>query len=209
MRTGSESSPHDSKLNSLKLSNWILAGAIAIGLISILFGFAQNRRVRLEKKQLQFQLQSLEHIAPCDSPHLGDVVPPIEAETTKGKRLTIDYAGTARYLLFFLSFKCNECVRQFPDWNEIARRAKSKNVVVLGLATDNERPPTDVADRDFDILTMHDAAALLRAYRINITPTVMLVSEHGRTQWVRAGALSETSTQELFSIINGETVIQY
>ena len=97
-------------------------------------------------------------------------------------------------------------MRQLPDWNEIARRARSKNVVVLGLATDDEQPWSDTNGRDFDILKMNDAA-LLRAYR-KITPTVMLVSEHGRTQWVRVGALSETSTQELFSIINGETVIQ-
>jgi peroxiredoxin len=40
------------------------------------------------------------------------------------------------YLLFFLSFKCNECVKQLPDWNEIAKRATAKNVKVLGLATD-------------------------------------------------------------------------
>lgn len=150
---------------------------------------------------------SLAQAVPCDSLRLGDAVPPIEAETTEGKRLTIDYAGNAKYLLFFLSFKCNDCVRQLPDWNEIARRAKSKNILVLGLTTDDEQPPSDTSDRDFAILKMNDAA-LLRAYRINITPTVMLVSEHGRTQWVRVGALSETSTQELFSIIDGETVRQ-
>lgn len=208
MWNGSEPSPSDRKLKSLHLSNWILAGAIGIALITILFGLLQNRNLRRDKKQLQFQLQSsLAKAVPCDSLRLGDAVPPIEAETTEGKRLTIDYAGNAKYLLFFLSFKCNDCVRQLPDWNEIARRAKSKNVVVLGLATDDEQPPSDTNDRDFAILKMNDAA-LLRAYRINITPTVMLVSEHGRTQWVRVGALSETSTQELFSIIDGETVIQ-
>lgn len=204
----SEPSPLDRKLKSVRLSNWILAGAIGIALITILFGFLQNRSLRRDKTQLQFQLQSsLAHPAPCDSLRLGDAVPPIEAETTDGKRLTIDYAGNARYLLFFLSFKCNDCVRQLPGWNEIARKAKSKNVVVLGLATDDEPPPSDTNGYDFDILKMKDAA-LLRAYRINITPTVMLVSEHGRTQWVRVGALSETSTEELFSIIDGETVIQ-
>jgi len=204
MWNGSEPSPSDRKLKSLHLSNWILAAAIGIALITILFGLLQNRNLRRDKQQLQFQLA---HAAPCDSLRLGDAVPPIEAETRDGKRLKIDYAGNARYLLFFLSFKCKDCVRQLPDWNEIARRAKSKNVIVLGFATDDEQPSSDTNGRDFDILKMKDAA-LLRAYRINITPTVMLLSEHGRTQWVSVGALSETSTQELFSIINGETVIQ-
>jgi hypothetical protein len=206
MRTGLGPSSPDRKLKNLNLSNWILVGTIGIALISILFGLIQNRNLRRDRKQLQFQLQSaLAHALPCDSPRRGDIVPPIEAETRKGERVTIDYAGTVRYLLFFLSFKCRECVQQLPDWNEIARKAKSKNVIVLGLSTDNEPPPTDSDYRDFEILTINDPA-LLRAYRINITPTVIFVSEHGRAQWARAGALSETSTQELLSIINGETV---
>ena len=36
----------------------------------------------------------------------------------------------------------------------------------------------------------------------------MLVSEHGRTQWVHTGSLTEASTQELLSIIDANKVIE-
>ena len=178
-----------------------------IALVSILFGLLQNRRLGLEKKQLQLQLQRFVETGLCDSPRSGDIVPPFEAETSQGKRVKIDYTGTSRYLLFFLSFKCDECVRQLPDWNEIAKRAKAKNVIVLGLAADKSGVTTNVPFDGFDILTISDAA-LLRAYRINVTPTVMLVSEHGRTQWVHAGSLSAANAQELLGVIGADTVIQ-
>jgi peroxiredoxin len=204
MLTGPHLSPSDSKLKNLRLANWILAGAVAVALVSILFGLLQNRRLGLEKRQLQFQLQRLGDSRACDSPRLGDIVPPIEANTSEGKRISLHYTGTSRYLLFFLSFKCNECVRHLPDWNEIAKRATAKNVSVLGLATD-KAVNTSAPNSTFDILTTHDPA-LLRAYRIEVTPTVMLISEQGRIQWVQTGSLTDASTQELLSIIEGKTV---
>ena len=129
MVPGPQPSASDNKLKNLRLANWILACSVAIALISILFGLRANRRLGLEKKQLQVQLQSVSDTQPCDSPRLGDIVPPIEAYTSEGKRVTIHYSGVSRYLLFFVSFKCNECVKQLPNWNEISRTVTAKNVM--------------------------------------------------------------------------------
>lgn len=207
MVTGTEPSASDIKSRNLRLANWIFAAAIVIALVFILFGLRQNRRLGRENRQLRFQLQQVADVEPCDLARLGDIVPPIEADTSDGKRIAIHYDDHSMYLLFFLSFKCNECVKQLPDWNGIATTAAAKNVKVLGLATDKERINSNTPDPAFDVLTVYDAA-LLRAYRVNITPTVMLVAEHGRTRWVHAGSLNEASTQELLNIINGNTVIE-
>ena len=205
MLTGPQLSASEIKFKNLRLANWILAATVVIALVSILFGLLQNRKLGLEKKQLQFQLEQITDIQPCDSPRLGDIVPPIEADTSKGKRVTIHYDDPSMYLLFFLSYKCNECVKQLRHWSEIAKQAKAKNVKVLGLTTDKEVIHPNSPDPGFDILTAYDPA-LLRAYRINVTPTVMLIAEHGRTRWVHAGSLTEASTQELLSIISAKTV---
>lgn len=204
MLTSPSISVSDSKLKNLRLANWILAGAVAVALVSILFGILQNRRLGLEKRQLQLELQRMGVDLPCNSPRVGDIVPPIEANTSEGKRISVHYTGTSRYLLFFLSFKCDECVRHLPDWNEIAKKATAKNVSVLGMVTDRATN-TSASNPNFDILTTHDPA-LLRAYRIEVTPTVMLISEQGRIQWTHAGSLTEASTQQLLSIIQDKTV---
>jgi peroxiredoxin len=204
MLTGRPLSVSDSKLKNFRLANWILAGTVAVGLVSILFGLLENRRLGLEKRQLQLQLQRVGVDLPCNSPRVGDIVPPIEASTSEGKRISLNYTGTSKYLLFFLSFNCNECVSHLPDWNEIAKRATAKNVSVLGMVTDKQ-VNTSAPNPNFDILTTHDPA-LLRAYRIEITPTVMLISEQGRIQWTHTGSLSDASTQELLNILEDKTV---
>lgn len=191
----------DIKSKNLRLTNWILAATVVIALVSILFGIRQNRKLGLEKEQLQLQLQQMADIQPCDSPRLGDIVPPIEADTSEGKRVTIRYDDPSLYLLFFLSFKCKECVMQLPEWKQIASTATAKNVKVFGVVTDKEGFDANTPDPGFHILTRYDAA-LLRAYKINLTPTIMLISEHGRTRWVNEGSLNEAGTQELLSIIN-------
>lgn len=197
----------DRKLNNLRVTNWILAAAVIIALVSILLGLIQNRKLRLEKKQLQLQLQMSATVAPCDSTRPGDIVPPIEAYTPAGQRVSIVYTGSSRHLLFIFSTQCSACVGQFPNWNEISKRARSKNVVVVGLATDRENVPIHAGGLNFELLSIRDDA-ILRAYRINVVPSVMLVSEHGRTQWVRSGSLSEDSIRELFSILDGDTVVE-
>lgn len=153
------------------------------------------------------QLQRVAAVAPCDLARPGDLVPAIEADTAEGKKVRISYTGTSKYLLFIFSSKCDDCLQQFSQWRELAQRARSKGWVVFGLSTDEEDlSHSAVNDAGFEILRIRDAA-VLRAYRINTVPSVMLVSEHGKTQWVRSGALEGGSLQELLSVMDGVTVL--
>jgi hypothetical protein len=196
----------ENRLRNLRLSNLILAVSITIALGSIAFGLVQNRRLWLENKLLHSQLESVAAVAPCDLARPGDIVPPIEGDTADGKKVLISYTGTSKYLLFISSFKCNVCLKQFPQWSELAQRARPKGWVVLGLSTDEQDVSVRAADYGFENLRIRDAA-VLRAYRINVVPSVMLVSEHGKIQWVRSGALDGASLEELQSVIDGVTVL--
>lgn len=197
--------PTNKGFTKLKLTNWILGGAIAIAIISVLFGLIENRKLRFDNGQLRSQLVRL--AASCDAPRVGDIVPDIEVEGSAGKPLSIKYDNTSKYLLFFLSFKCGECIKELPQWSAIAKTAKSNRFVVLGLATDNEGSPHALQDPGFDILRLHDSA-VLRAYRVSVTPTVMLVSETGRIEWVNSSALSEKSRNELLTVVADNGAIE-
>lgn len=188
------------RLNELKLANWILGGSIGIAIISLLFGLIQNRKLRLDNGQLQSQL--VRSARSCDSARVGDIVPDIEVEGFDHKRLSISYPNTSKYLFFFLSFKCGQCIKQLPQWSTIAKTAKSNNFIVLGLATDNEDAPHGLQDLGFDVLRVHDSA-VLRAYRVSVTPTIMLVSETGRIEWVNSADLSEKSRNKLLAVVAG------
>lgn len=197
--------PTNKGLTELKLTNWILAGSIAIAIISVLFGLTENRKLRFDNGQLRSQLVRL--AGSCDGPRVGDIVPDIEVEGSAGKRLSIRYDNTSKYLFFFLSFKCGECIKELPQWSTIAKTAKSNRFIVLGLATDNEDSPHALQDPGFDILRLRDSA-VLRAYRVSVTPTIMLVSETGRIEWVNSSALSEKSRNELLTVVAGKSVIE-
>lgn len=190
----------DTKLSTLKLSNCILAIGIVIAFLSMLFGIRENSRLRLEKQLLQRQLEELAKAATDDVPRVGDLVPPIEGDTVQQERVRIDYGEKSRYLLFFISFQCADSIEQLPNLNEIAKTAKTKNVTVLGLSTDKHYVPVNAPEHSFEILTVTDAA-FLRAYRVTVTPTIILLSDHGRAQWVHAGILNEANTQELLRLL--------
>ena len=104
----------ESKLNNLRITNWILPASVIIALVSILLGLIQNRRLSLDKKQLQLQLQISAHVAPCDSTRPGDIVPPIEAYTSEGKKVEIAYNGSSRYLLFIFQSNVVSASGSFP-----------------------------------------------------------------------------------------------
>jgi peroxiredoxin len=196
----------ENRLRNLRLSNLILAGAIIVALGSLVVGLVQNRRLGVENKLLHRQLQSVAAVAPCDIARPGDLVPPIEADTVDGKKVRVSYTGTSKYLLFIFSPTCNDCVEQFSQWRELAKPARSKGWVVFGLSTGEQHITLNANDAGFEVLRINDAA-VLRAYRINVVPSVMLVSEHGKTQWVHSGALDDLSLKELFSVMDGVTVL--
>jgi hypothetical protein len=196
----------EDKVRNLRVSNWVLLTSVSVALISIFFGVSHNRQLWVENRQLQLQLQSVAAVALCDSARPGDIVPPIEADTLEGKKATISYDGTTKYLFFIFSVKCNHCLEQFSQWSEIARKGRSTGWAVLGLATDREDLSFNVGNAGFEVLKLRDTS-VLRAYRITVVPSVILVSEQGRIQWVRSGALNPSSVQELHRVVEGVAVL--
>jgi peroxiredoxin len=196
----------ENRLRNLRLSNVILAATIIVALGSLVLGLVQNRRLGVENKLLHLQLQRVAAVDPCDIARPGDLVPPIEADNVEGKTVRISYTGASKYLLFIFSPTCHDCVEQFSQWRELAKPARSKGWVVFGLSTGEQDILLNANDVGFEVLRIRDAA-VLRAYRINVVPSVMLVSEHGKTQWVHSGALDGLSLKELLSVMDGVTVL--
>jgi len=130
---------------------------------------------------------------------VGDGVPPFEAVDLRGEKITVNYDGLRKRLLFIVSVECPTCTGQIATWNEITPYAKSQgylvNLVSINSADETSRIFAD-KQQDFAVLTAV-SQNLLRTYRVESFPQVMLISEHGVVTWVHIGVLKPEDVQSL------------
>jgi len=130
---------------------------------------------------------------------VGDGVPPFEAVDLRGEKINVDYYGLRKRLLFIISIGCPTCTEQIATWNEITPYAESRGYLV-SLVSINSAEETNRffagKQQDFAVLTAV-SPNLLRTYRVESFPQVMLISEHGEVTWVHIGVLKPEDVQSL------------
>ncbi|HWN09403.1 MAG TPA: hypothetical protein VNO50_09100 [Pyrinomonadaceae bacterium] len=159
--------------------------------------------LKRESADIKAELQRTPHSLRGDSrAHIGDLLASFGGFNSAGHRGEVVYNGKSRYLLFIFSPQCGNCLEEFPVWNKIALQARKKNYLVLGLSTGSA---TDTTARshgfDFEVLSMGDDA-VLRAYRVEAIPQVVLTSPYGRVEWLTYGRLTDENTQELLATLD-------
>lgn len=162
----------------------------------------QNARLKRENAAIKSELKTFPHSLRGDiRAQVGDLIASFGASDTDGNRRKVVYDGKSRYLLFFFSPECPSCVSQFPIWNKVALQAREKKYTVLGVSTGSvgvTRPK--VGALDFQIVSMEEEA-VLRAYRLERIPMVMLTSAYGRVEWLNYGPLKDDKTHDLLSTL--------
>lgn len=177
----------------IKIANaiFILSAAIAIAFLFVVT--KENAKLRVDASQYKGAL------AGPQTAEIGDIVPLFNAVDLEGARHQVVYDESATYLLFIFSPGCSVCTSQISVWNELAERARPKNVKALGLVIDS----ADAAIRhlkgvqcNFNILVMPNKA-IQRAYRVVSIPEVLLISPNGIVEWAHYGQLSDTDARDL------------
>lgn len=191
------------RISRLRLSNTILALTCLIALGFIVVTSIRDAGLKRENAALKSELQRTPHSLRGDSrAHIGDLLASFGGANSAGNRDKVVYDGRSRYLLFIFSPQCGNCLDEVPTWNKIAVQARKQNYLVLGLSTGSA---TDTAansrELDFEVLSMGDEA-VLRAYRVETIPQVVLTSPYGRVEWLNYGPLTDEKTQELLETLD-------
>ena len=186
----------------LRLANALLviAALLALGLFVVSW-----RRDAALLQQNAAGKSGLRHTAPSVRgdvrAQVGDLVASFGAAGVNGNREQVVYDGRTRYLLFFFSPNCASCEREFPGWNRIAQQARVHNYRVLGLAIQGPGNETSrTASLTFPVVMM-DNEAILRAYRVETIPMVVMTSPYGRVEWLNYGPMTDAGIQELLSTL--------
>lgn len=165
--------------------------------------------VRTSRQNSELQAKEREQYGTLSGPPViqeEDIVPAFKTIDIQNSEKEIVYNGTTKYLLFVFSPMCGVCQQEIPLWNSIASIAASKEFAVCGISLDSlddSRNNLKNHDIGFDVFIMPDFATQ-RAYRVTSIPQVMIVSEHGRVEWVHYGAMTQSKVKDLQSRFIGK-----
>lgn len=120
---------------------------------------------------------------------VGDKVFGFAAKTLNDETVHLDFSKNAnrRFFLYFTP-TCQYCKQQFPKWKEIISQAKDKNIEVFGVVSETESK--EAIEKYLESLDCGENSKtplpilfvsneILRNYKLNLTPTTILVSPDG------------------------------
>jgi peroxiredoxin len=188
------------RLRRLGVSNTILIFSATIALLFLFMALKQNTKLERDNFQMKLTLKDAARGMMVDwRAQVGDILPSFEANTLAGKRVSIAYNGKCRYILVFFSPQCGTCLSQVSTWNQIAKRIEAPRTKMLGVSRDSlEITKAAMGSQSFELVTLDDMA-VVRAYRADVIPLVLFVSEDGHIEWLHYGPLTESKTNELLS----------
>lgn len=127
---------------------------------------------------------------------IGEIVENFTAKDLNGETVNVSFSDNSkkRFLLYFTS-TCPYCKKQFPEWKELISQAKDKNTEVLGIVSENENKESlEKYLNSFDcgmksetpLQVLFVSNETLRDYKLNLTPTTVLLTEDGKVEqnWV-------------------------
>jgi peroxiredoxin len=181
--------------------SWPTFGLILILAIVNLLLISQNLDLR---KQLAAGGRTLDVTTNFLKP--GDVVAPVTTTDLDGRPYQLQYTNDGRhYLLLFFSANCRYCQQQAPLWRDLLNKVDTNRFAVLGVVSDREQKALVSAHADaagyFKTTTslpivFFDKDALA-SYKLNATPTTLLIDEAGTVEHAWVGKWDETSAMEV------------
>jgi len=188
------------RVRNLQAANAFLTVSVVIGLVFIAAGVRYTSKLQAENTKLKADLQRFAGGLTGGGAQAGDLLPPFDVIDLKGKRATVVYDGRRKHLLYFFSSRCGTCLSQLPFWNQVAVQAKARGYVVLGVSSDSvEVTKANVRTQGFEIASLDDNA-VLRAYRVDMIPMIVLTSPSGHLEWLHYGPITEDKRRELLSM---------
>jgi thiol-disulfide isomerase/thioredoxin len=128
------------------------------------------------------------------SVQVGLHVPALTGYNIDGQRVVVDYASeTRRTVLFVVSPDCPACDESWPYWVELlseldARRVRVVTVNISSqLTREQKREYARAHDFGKSIFVSAPDAESRMAYRLVLTPQLLVVDQRGVVKWVRSG----------------------
>lgn len=106
----------------------------------------------------------------------------------EGKTYSLTTLKNKVVVLNFWFVECKPCVMEIPELNELVEKYKTKNVVFLGLATnDKTKIETFLQNKPFRYNIVPRSEAVANAYGITSFPTHVVINKEGNITYLESG----------------------
>jgi len=133
----------------------------------------------------------------------GDVAPDFTVKDTKNNDVTLSaFKGAKVVLLNFWGLRCGACLEEMPYLEDISKRYKDKNVVVLGVDTDGvgaEDVNATLAELSMTItypLLLDPEFKVTDTYTNFLVPLTIVIDRKGIVQYIHTGF--EKGTEKVY-----------
>jgi hypothetical protein len=181
-------------ISSILMSTLVLS-------VCVLCLYLANQNVKLRKSTnaLTEQLNSLEV---SSAPSVGSHLSSLRGLGLDGRELSLDFTHRSKpTLLLLLSPHCRFCVKQFPDWDTLAKAEGPANVVYADLsgAMDSKYVSEKHIDPASKTISLSPDEGIMRGF--HGTPTTILIDPSGKVTEAWAGVMNQASFNEVMQQI--------
>ena len=160
--------------------------AVVLG-VGVLFGFTLLPKL------------ARPHNAMIGKPAPEFTLPSISPES-QGDRLALSSLRGKTVILAFWASWCGPCRAEAPGLDHLSKRLADRNVVVLGVNTDDKMENAQAFARSAGLSypLLHDPNGEVgAAYGVSSLPTLFIIDKEGKIAAVRSGLTDEGSLEEL------------
>ena len=165
-------------------------GLVAACVLVTAANVALIRQVRVLRGQLSLvaaqQLRSL-------TLHPGDRVTTMTGQDVSGRPLTIGYSSESRRTVLFVSSpRCTACADIWRKWNALLHKIDSTKFRALAVDVSSSTNSEFIARNHLErlIVVAAPAQSVIRNYKLNVTPQVVVVDAVGVVVGVWTGSAS-------------------
>ena len=159
--------------------------------------FVLRKATDLEKKQMLEMQKSMRQPAPERNELLGKKSIPFTVEDIYGKTYSIKKLKGKVIVLNFWFVECKPCVMEIPELNKLVEKYKGKDVVFIGLATNNKtRIENFIKNTPFNYQIISDSKAVAEMYKVSSYPTHIVIDKNSIIKYFSVG-LSPTTISDL------------
>jgi len=163
--------------------------------------FVLRKATELEKSQMM----EMQGDAPKSNAMIGKSAIPFTITDIAGNNYTLESLKGKVVVLNFWFIECKPCVMEIPDLNKLVEKYKGKDVVFLGIATnDKAKLQTFLEKQPFNYNIIPNGSKTASDYQVNAFPTHIIIDKNSMVAFATTG-LGPTTMEDIEKLLDEMT----
>lgn len=154
-----------------------------------------------EKKQMM----SFRDDSPQKSELIGKPAIPFSVTDISGNNYTLERLKGKVVVINFWFVECKPCVMEIPELNKLVERYKGKDIVFLGIATNEKAKLQKFLEKQpFNYTIIPDGSKTAGDYQVNAFPTHIIIDKNSMVAFATTG-LGPTTMDDIEKLLDAMT----